>query len=301
MIDFLKYRPQALVFSFLIIASFIGGAFYKRAVNGQVFQYSVDFTGGTQVLLGFSQRVTGESVAHALAAKGIEGVITRDFSDGDVLVRMKGFEYDAKGLAGRVKTILEAAYPQNVITIKQTDAVGEGVGKALTWNSIYSVLFALLLMLLYIWFRFRLFSFAIGNVISLAHDVIVVLSFVMWFNYEISMNVISAILFILGYSINDTIVIYSRIRDNIKKLSATKTIEEIVNLSINETLRRTILTVAATALVVVSLAIFGGELLRTLSLALLVGMVFGTYSSIYIASPAMLLFYKKDPKDSATL
>ncbi|KKR97255.1 MAG: Protein translocase subunit SecF [candidate division TM6 bacterium GW2011_GWE2_41_16] len=294
MINFLKYRPQALVFSCLIIGSFIAGALYKRVTTGQVFQYSVDFTGGTQVLLGFSKPTTGEAVARTLASKGIDGVVTRDFSDREILVRMKGYEYDTKGLSGRVKTMLEEAYPGNEVTIKQTDAVGVSVGKSLTWNSVYMVLLALFIMLLYIWFRFRLFSFAIGNVISLGHDVIVVLSFVMWFNYEISLNILSAILFILGYSINDTIVIFSRIRDNIKKFSGTKTIEEIVNISLNETLRRTILTVFATALVVVALAIFGGELLRTLSLALLVGMVFGTYSSIYIASPAMLLFYKKD-------
>ena len=295
MIDFLKYRPHAFVFSLLIIGSFIGGAFYKRVTHGQVFQYSVDFVGGTQLRLEFSKPITGEAVTRALAAKGFEGALTRDFSDRrEVLVRLKGFESDARGIEGRVITALEATYPDNHVTSKGVDSVGSGVGSMLTWNSIYAVLLALLMMLFYIWFRFRLFSFAIGNVISLGHDVIVVLSFVMWVNYEVSANILSAVLFILGYSINDTIVIFARIRENIKKLSATKTIEQIVNISINETLRRTILTVFATALVVVALAIFGGELLRTLSLALLVGMVFGTYSSIYIASPVMLLFYKKE-------
>jgi len=293
MIDFLKYRPYAYVFSFLIIGMFFAGAFYKRVTTGQVFTYSVDFTGGTQILLSMQQPLSGESAARDLAASGIENVVTRDFSATEFLIRLKSFESDSKGLAIRVKDIIEKAHPGNEATIKQVDSVGDGVGKALSRDSIHAVLIALLIMLLFIWFRFRLFSFAIGNVISLAHDVIVILSFVMFFNYEISVLVIAAIIFILGYSINDTIVIFARIRENITKLKGKK-IEDIVNISLNETLRRTILSSFATSLVVGALVIFGGEVLRTLALSLLVGMVFGTYSSIYIASPAMLLFYKRD-------
>jgi len=293
MIDFLKYRPYAFVFSLVIIGSFFVGAFYKRVTTGQVFTYSVDFTGGTQILISMQKPLSGEAAARDLAASGIENVITRDFSANEFLIRLKAFESDSNGLAIRVKGIIEKAHPDNEVTIKQVDSVGSGVGAALTRDSIYAVLMALLIMLLFIWFRFRLFSFAVGNIISLAHDVIVILSFVMFFNYEVSVLVIAAIIFILGYSINDTIVIFARIRENIKKLQG-KSIEEIVNISLNETLRRTILSSFATSLVVGSLVIFGGEVLRTLAVSLLVGMIFGTYSSIYIASPAMLLFYKRD-------
>jgi preprotein translocase subunit SecF len=141
--------------------------------------------------------------------------------------------------------------------------------------------------------RFWSISYAVGSVVSLAHDVLIILTVVLWFDYEISLNIIGALLFILGYSINDTIVIFSRIRETLSK-SRDSSISEIINQSINHTLRRTILTSLATCLVVVALLMFGGEALRPLSLALLIGMVFGTYSSIFIASPVMQLLYKKD-------
>ena len=145
-------------------------------------------------------------------------------------------------------------------------------------------------MLLYTGWRFWSPAYGIGVLVSLFHDAFVILAFFMLFNYEISANVVAAILAILGYSINDTIVIFSRIRENIKKLPNVS-MDDIVNLSINETLRRTLLTSIATAFVVLSLLIFGGNALRGLSIALLIGIIFGTYSSIAIASPVMLLLY----------
>ncbi len=286
MIDFLKYRPLTSLFSVCIFAAFIGGLFFKE------FNYSVDFTGGTQVLLGFEKPVTSAHVLSILENKGLTGATARDFSATEILVRVKAFESDAKGLGERIKNTLETAMPDNHVEIKQIDSVGAGVGASMRWKSMQAILVALLLMLLYIWWRFWSFSYAFGNVISLFHDAVVILAFFLLLNYEISLNVIAAILMILGYSINDTIVIFSRIRENAHKLPNTP-IEKVVNISINETLRRTLLTSFATSLVVVALLIFGGEVLRTLSLAILVGIVFGTYSSIYIASPVMLLFYKK--------
>ncbi len=177
------------------------------------------------------------------------------------------------------------------VEIKQTDSVGSGVGQTLRWKSIQAIIAGLILMLLYIAMRFLSFSYGMGALIALFHDAMVILTVFLVLNKEISINVIGAIMAILGYSINDTIVIFAKIRENLhlhKNMSA----EKIVNLSINETLRRTILTSFATLLVVVSLFLFGGEVLRDLALALLIGIVFGTYSSIYIASPIMLLFYK---------
>ena len=147
-------------------------------------------------------------------------------------------------------------------------------------------------MLLYIWLRFFSVSFGVGAVVSLFHDAIVILGIFLLFDKEISINVISAILAVLGYSINDTIVIFTKIRQNIKTMRDVP-IAKIVNTSINQTLSRTILTSFSTALVVLSLFILGGEALRDLSLALLIGIIFGTYSSIYIASPLMLLLYKE--------
>ena len=292
MIDFLKYRTLSTIFSVSIFIVFIGGFAYKHFTRGEAFIYSVDFTGGTQVLLGLSKSLTSNEIISVLENNGWHGATTREFSPTEILIRVKAFENDAKGLAERIKQALESVHAGLTVEIKQTDSVGSGVGAAMRWKSLQAIIVALFLMLLYIWWRFWSFAYAIGNVISLFHDAIVILTFFLMFDYEISLNVIGAILAVLGYSINDTIVIFSRIRENAQKMRSVP-IEKIVNMSTNETLRRTLLTSFATTLVVIALLIFGGEALRTLALALFVGIVFGTYSSIFIASPVMLFFYKE--------
>ncbi len=206
---------------------------------------------------------------------------------------MKEFSHDVKGLAESMRTALqESLSDKNAVTILSTDSVGSAVGSDTWLKSFRAIALGLVAMLLYIWFRFWSLSYGMGAVIALFHDAIVILFVFLLLDKEISINVIAAILAILGYSINDTIVIFNRIRDNIKAMHNVP-ITQIVNVSINQTLRRTILTSFSTALVVVSLFVLGGETLRDLSLALLVGIVFGTYSSIYIASPIMLLLYKE--------
>lgn len=293
MIDFLKYRRVCAFFSLIIFTTFVGTYFYKRHVRGEAFVYSVDFTGGTQVLLGFSAPIHGEKIAEILKDSGWSGVEVRTFSDtNEVLVRIPLKEAAQEDVlpAEQIKIALEKALSGVSVEIKRTDSVGAGVGASLRWKSLQAIIAGLLVMLLYIAWRFWSISFGVGAVVSLFHDAIVILTFFLLFDYEISMNVIGAILAVLGYSINDTIVIFSRIRENIAKLPH-ESIEKIVNLSTNQTLRRTLLTSFATTLTVIALVLFGGEALRTLSLSLLIGFIFGTYSSIYIASPIMLLLY----------
>lgn len=291
MIDFLKYRYWGFFFFLLTLGAFVGGYLYKMHTRGYSFVYSVDFTGGTQVLLEFSQPVSSEKVIHVLDSAGLTGATTREFSPTKVLVRVKQFEGDAAGLAIRIQKLLESEFNLTV-TIDQVDSVGAGIGESMRWKSTQAVAVGLLLMLLYIAFRFWSWGFAIGAVVSLFHDALLVLTIFLLFDLEISINVIGAILAVLGYSVNDTIIIFSRIRENMHKLSDTS-LEHIVNVSTTETLRRTLLTSFATTLVVVSLVVFGGEVLRGLSLVLLIGFVFGTYSSIFVASPVMLLFSKR--------
>ncbi|MCL4361659.1 protein translocase subunit SecF [Candidatus Dependentiae bacterium] len=291
MIDFLKYRSLCAAFSVLIFTTFIGTYIYKYQQRGHAFNYSVDFTGGTQVLFGFSKPVSSCQITNALEKGGFRGVSTREFSDVEHLVRVKEVVVDVAGLAENMKKSLEAEFKDNNIEIKQTDSVGSGISAKLRWDSFLAIVIGLILMLLYIALRFWSFAFATGAVLSLFHDAVVILAIFLLFDKEISINVIMAILTILGYSINDTIVIFAKIRENLAK-HRNMSAEKVVNLSINETLRRTTLTSFATLLVVISLFLFGGEVLRDLSLALLIGIVFGTYSSIYIASPIMLLLYK---------
>lgn len=292
MIDFLKYRPLTVVLCAVLGALFVGSVAYKYYTRGEIFVYSVDFTGGTQVLFGFSTPVTGEKVTQILENGGISGAAIRDFSETEKLVRVKQFESSATGLAGHMKEMFEASLPGTLVEVRQIDSIGGGVGEALRWSSIWAFSVGIFLMLLYIAFRFWSWGYALGAIFGLVHDIMIVLTIFIIFDLEISINVVGAILAVLGYSINDTIIIFTRIRENMGKLT-NKTAEEIVNISTNETLRRTILTVFATTLVVVSLVLFGGEVLRSLSLVLLIGFIFGTYSSIFVASPIMLLIDKK--------
>jgi preprotein translocase subunit SecF len=291
MINFLKYQSIAAIFSVAMIFTFIGIFAYKKITTGQAFTYSVEFTGGTQVLFSFENPVTSNQVVGILEKNNYPGALTRQFGPKEILVRVKEFSDNITGLAETLRATLQEALAMNV-KVLQTDSIGQGVGEALTWSSIKAVLFGLFLMLLYIGWRFWSFSFALGAVISLFHDAIAILLFFLLFNKEISINVIGAILAVLGYSINDTIVIFTQIRKNFKEMRG-KPIDQIVNISLNQTLRRTILTSFSTTLIVIALLLLGGETLRDLSTALLIGIIFGTYSSIYIASPVMLLFYKE--------
>ncbi len=293
MINFVKYRAVTAFISLFLIGGFIGFAVYKKRTTGEVFRYGVDFTGGAQVLLRFSKPVSSIAIKDILDKNGWEGAVIREFADNELLVRVK-LEEVAKELgsvAERMQQVIEKSMKDVQVTILQSEAVGPGVGEALRGKSIRAIVFALIAMLLYIALRFWSFGFALGAVMALFHDAILMLAVFLLLNREISVNVIGAVLAVMGYSINDTIVIFSQIRNNLAKLSH-ESLGTIVNISINQTLRRTILTSVSTGLTVLSMLILGGEALRDFSIALLVGIIIGTYSSIYIASPVMMLLYR---------
>ena len=291
MVNFVKYRYFCLMLSTVLIFSILGLFIYKTQTKGQAFNYSVDFQGGTQILLKFKEPIKSSQILSILEKKGFEGAATREFSEDEVLVRVKEYSKNVNELASRIMGYIKEDIPENSAEVLQSDAIGAGIGKEIRWKSIRAVLIALLLMLLYIAFRFWSFGFALGSVAALLHDAIMMLGLFMVFNMEISVNVIAAILAVLGYSINDTIVIFSRIRANMKSMSGAP-ITDIVNTSLNQTLKRTILTSISTLLAVGSMFFLGGEVLRDFSLTLIVGIFFGTYSSIYVASPVMMLLHK---------
>lgn len=295
MIDFLKYRLVCLVASVLFITALIGTYIYKNQKYGHAFSYSIDFTGGTQVLFRFSQPVSSTELTDILVSNGWSNPTIREFSGNtDLIVRIKEFTSDISGIAEQIKQAINKALPSVEVTILQSESVGAGVGADLRWKSICAVIIALLAMLLYIAIRFWSFSFAVGAVAALFHDALIMLGMLLFFDREISINVIGAILAVLGYSVNDTIVIFASIRDHLAAGLTKSSLATIVNESLNRTLRRTLLTSFFTALTVCSMLFLGGQALRDFSLTLLIGIVFGTYSSIYIASPVMMLLYKKD-------
>jgi preprotein translocase subunit SecF len=297
MVNFLKYRKATALSSLCLMLAFVGVAMYRQQTRGSVYTYSVDFTGGTQILLGFEQEVNGTQIKQIIADNGWPSVSTREFGKHEVLVRVKEFEDDMVGLGERMKDVVQDAMPDNNVQILQTESVGAGVGADLRGKSLYAMGVALILMLLYIAMRFWSFAFATGAILALVHDAIVMLAIFLFLDREISINFIAAILTVLGYSINDTIVIFSQIREFMKKRKGVP-LEEIVNDSLNYTLRRTMLTSISTGLPVLVMLIFGGEALQDFSLALLIGIVFGTYSSVYIASPIMMLLQPKEDHHS---
>jgi preprotein translocase subunit SecF len=293
MFSFVKYRKYAALFSLSIMVAALGLYCYRLNTRGYGFIYSVEFTGGTQVLLKFNKNMSDAQLKDSLEKAGFEGVMIRDFGNNEILVRVKDFSGNPEGVGQEmVKTITNAA-PDYEVTVLQNEAVGPGVGSELRSNAIKAVILALIAMLAYVAFRFWSFAFAAGAVVALLHDALIMIAVFLLFDREISTNFIAAILAILGYSINDTIVIFAQIRHNIKDAHHAP-LAEIVDISLNQTLRRTILTSVATAIAVGSMLILGGEALRDFSLALLVGIVFGTYSSIYIASPVMMALYRKN-------
>jgi preprotein translocase subunit SecF len=292
MINFLKYRTITALSSLSLIIAFGGVALYKYQTRGSVYTYSVDFTGGTQVLFGFDKNVDSAYLRQVIADNGWLNATTREFGNNEVLVRVKEFEGDTVGLGERMRAVVQQAMPETSVKILQTESVGAGVGADLCNKSFYAVCAALLLMLMYIAARFWSFAFATGAIVALVHDALIMLAIFLFLDREISINFIAAVLTVLGYSINDTIVIFSQIREYMKKRKGEK-LETIVNESLNYTLRRTMLTSISTGLPVLVMLFFGGEVLQDFSLALLIGIIFGTYSSVYIASPVMLLLQPK--------
>ncbi len=297
MINFLRFRTLTTVISLLIFLGFVGMAVYKYQTRGQVFVYSIDFTGGTQVLLKFDKPVSGIQVKDILETHGWKGAVVREFSDQEILIRVKEFAGDFQGLGERIRAVIKENLAGYEVQILQSESVGPGVGTALRWKSIRVVVFALLAMLIYIALRFWSFAFAFGAVAALFHDALVMLALFLFLDREISINIIAAIVTVLGYSINDTIVIFSQIRDDLKKMKDSS-LTTVVNISLNQTLKRTLLTSISTGITVMVMLLFGGEALRNFSLALLTGIIFGTYSSIYIASPVMMMLYhRKEQKN----
>ena len=283
----MKYRFVAITCSIIATVFFVGLYFQRGGLT-----YSVEFTGGTQALFKFENPVNSKKLLEDVKQKW-SGAVAREFSETQVLIRVQEHESDARGLADRIREQIEATNPGNSVTIESSEVVGPGVGAELRWKSLRAVILALILMLLYIAWRFWSIGYAAGAVVALLHDALMVLGFMLLLGRDISTSVIAAIIAVLGYSINDSIVIFSRMRENFKKMN-NASVSEVVNISLNQTFKRTLLTSFSTFLTVGAMFFLGGEVLRDFSLVLLMGIFFGTYSSIYIASPVMMLLYKKE-------
>jgi len=280
-VDFIGKRKIAFALSVILILVGI----VSRIVKGGP-SYGVDFAGGTLVQLRFTEDTNAEQIKRVLIPAVLSSATVQQFGDNanEFLVRAK--ETNVDGLRNHILQALGEHYGADNVDLRRIEMVGPQVGQELRQQGLMAVLYAMIGILVYVTWRFEL-VFAVGAIVALVHDVLLTLGAFSLFGKEIDLPVIAAFLAIVGYSLNDTIIVYDRIRENTGKHLASG-FAATVNRSINETLSRTILTSTTTLLVVLALFIFGGVVIHNFAFALLVGVVVGTYSSIFVASPLLI-------------
>jgi preprotein translocase subunit SecF len=280
-IQFMSKRHLAAVFSIILVIASLS------SLVMQGLNFGIDFTGGTMIELGYEEEANLNEIREELAAGGYPDATVQNFgSIHDVLIRLPIIEtQNMAELSNEVVAMLQSQH-ETTIDVRRVEFVGPQVGEELTEQGGLAMLYALIGILIYVSLRFE-YRFAIGSVVALVHDVIITLGFFSLTRIEFDLTVLAAILASIGYSLNDTIVVFDRIRETFLRLRKGSS-EEIVNAALNDTLSRTLMTSLTTLLVVVALFMFGGEVIHAFSIALLLGIVVGTYSSIYIASNTIL-------------
>jgi preprotein translocase subunit SecF len=295
--NFIRWRWYALALSALVIAAGVA-----IIVSRGGMPMGIDFSGGTIVVVKFDQAVTEQQVRAAVDPIPGEEVVQQygDAADNEWLIRLAQTQTAEQGanLEAGSQQILDgltkAGLP--IDEILSREIVGPVIGADLQRRGLYATLASILAITIYIGFRFR-FSFALGAIAATFHDIIVTLAFLVFFGYDLSLNIVAALLTITGYSVNDTIVIFDRVRENMRSMRR-EPLEQVVNVSVNQTLSRTIITAGTTFLSVLSLYLFGGEVLRGFAFTMLVGIVSGTYSTVFIAS-AIAIVLSQHKRSSA--
>jgi preprotein translocase subunit SecF len=288
-IDFMKWRTPTTVFSVILILVSIG----SLVINGM--QFGMDFTGGTQIQVSYSEPQDLEEVRGIISDIGFQNFEVVNFrTDLDVQIRIQetgSADVDQREAAQATDIVLEAlrANTSAEIEVLGTGFIGSQVGEELREQGGLGMLVALIMIMIYIAIRFQ-FKFSVGAVAALAHDVIITLGFFSLFKIDFDLTVMAAVLAVIGYSLNDTIVVSDRIRENFRLLRKTEP-EELINISITQTFSRTIITSLTTLLVLLALFIFGGEMIHGFATALIVGVLIGTYSSVYVAAEVLLYMH----------
>ena len=280
-IDFIGRQREAMILSSaLIVISLL--AILIRGMN-----LGVDFTGGYTIEVGYEQAPNLETIRGAMAAAEMPDSQVQTFGKStDVLIRMAPREdLSSADVSTEVLRVLDSV-SDSPISIRRVEFVGPQVGEELREKGGIAVLTALFFIVVYIWFRFEK-KFSVGSVLALVHDVIITVGIFALFQIEFDLTILAAILAVIGYSLNDTIVVFDRIRENFLLLRS-ETPSEVMNVSINQTLSRTVITSLTTLLVLLSLFLFGGKIINGFALALIIGVVVGTYSSIFVASVSVL-------------
>jgi len=281
-LDFVGKIKYAVIFSALLIFISIGAIIFRGGLN-----LGIDFAGGSIIQLKFSKSITADQIRTALKATKLESSLIQKFGENEFLIRTSESFSDQTIIASNVEQPLNAAFG-STYEIRRVEVVGSKVGADFKRKAIIAVVLSWLAMLIYVGFRFE-FRYGVGGIVALIHDVLITIGIIAVMNIEFSISILAALIFIIGFSINDTIVTLDRIRENVK-LNPKKKLSETINGSINQTLSRTILTSLTVFLTALALYVFGGAVIHDFAFTLLVGVVIGTYSSIYIACTIVLLF-----------
>ncbi len=281
-LDFVGKIKYAIVFSGALIIIGIGSVILQDGLN-----LGIDFAGGSIIQVKFQKNISADQIRTALKSTRLESSIIQQFGPNEFLIRTSESFSDQKLLTENLETPLTTAFNKDY-EVRRVEVVGSKVGMDFQRKAIFAVVFSWLAMLIYVAWRFE-FRYAVGGILALVHDVLIIIGTVSILRMEFTISILAALFFIIGFSINDTIVILDRIRENVK-LNPKQKLGDTINLSINQTLSRTILTSLTVFLTVLALYFFGGPVIHDFAFALLVGVVIGTYSSIYIACTIVLLF-----------
>ncbi|MDT8395032.1 MAG: protein translocase subunit SecF [bacterium] len=281
-INFVGKRRTALIISLVALLIGVGSLVLKGGPR-----YGIDFAGGTLVQVKFTDAPDVGRIRDVLTDKGMGSAVIQSLGEEKVSIRVKSEEGQIDTASDDVFAVLAEQFGPDSVSLELVEMVGPQVGADMRRKGMLSMLYAMVGILIYITLRFQ-FRFAMGAIAALIHDIIITIGVFSLFDKEFTLPIIAALLTIIGYSLNDTIVVYDRIRENIRR-TPKDMLASVINTSINQTLSRTILTSGTTLLVVICLFVLGGEVIHDFSFALLVGVVVGTYSSIYIASPMLLL------------
>lgn len=293
---FMQWRRRAYIITGVLLLAGLAAMILNVGRYGTWLNYGVDFKGGTLVQLDFAQPVQADQLRAAAEAGGHgDWEITNFGSSREFVIRMESFSGEVGQTAVQaVQQALASRYPEGSYRIVRTEAVGPKVGDELQVRAVLAILLSFLVTMIYLWVRFE-WRFGLAAIAATLHDILITLGLLALMGSEISLGTVAAFLTIVGYSLNDTIVVFDRIREDLAKPRHGKSYMELLNQAINETLPRTVLTASGTLATLVSLAVLGGPVIRDFAVVLILGIFIGTFSSIFVASPVLYFIESKWP------
>ena len=284
-IDFMGWKNISFTVSGLLIALGIIGLIQVGRGKANL---GIDFVGGTTMQLSFKEQMPVEKARTALDKSGFMGASIQQVGEGNkILIRVR----ESEGTSDKIQNIFRQEFPNNAFEVESIMEIGPVIGKAVQRDALVAITVSMIAIILYIAFRFE-FKFGVAAAIATIHDVFAVLGIFYILNWEINLLIVTALLTLAGYSLTDTVVVFDRIRENLKR-NKKDALPQLVNNSINEVLSRTIITSLTVVIVLIPLVLFGGEVLHDFSIALLMGVIVGTYSSIFVASPLLVVWHAK--------